>query len=128
MALAHARTHARLKEDHFVELRKHRGWYLGHFPGAKQVRNKNELVHINHLRDVEPIIQQALEQPATLDNENDTTPLEEVYDPELDLSAHLLTDSPISIHKTFLFVTADLSVSINADTGMQIEHTWDYYS
>ncbi len=65
MALEHARVHAKLKgEDHFVELRKHMGWYLGHFPGAKQVRN--ELVHINSLADVERIIQHALEHPYAL--------------------------------------------------------------
>lgn len=61
MALEHARVHARLKgEDHFIELRKHMGWYLGHFPGAKRVRN--ELVRINSLADVERIILAALER------------------------------------------------------------------
>jgi tRNA-dihydrouridine synthase len=68
MALEHARVHAKLKgEDHFVELRKHMGWYLGHFPGAKQVRN--ELVHINSLADVEMIIHTALQQTDTLSDE-----------------------------------------------------------
>lgn len=62
MALEHARVHARLKgEDHFVELRKHMGWYLGHFPGAKQVRNA--LVRIDSLADVERIIHAALDNP-----------------------------------------------------------------
>ncbi|HTI14210.1 MAG TPA: tRNA-dihydrouridine synthase [Dictyobacter sp.] len=62
MALEHARIHAKLKgEDHFVELRKQMGWYLGHFPGAKQVRT--ELVRINCLADVERIIHQAIEHP-----------------------------------------------------------------
>jgi tRNA-dihydrouridine synthase len=62
MALEHARVHAKLKgEDHFVELRKHMGWYLGRFPGAKQIRN--DLVHISSLTDVEHIIQQAIEHP-----------------------------------------------------------------
>jgi len=61
MALEHARVHAKLKgEDHFVELRKHMGWYLGHFRGAKRVRN--ELVRINSLADVECIIMAALEE------------------------------------------------------------------
>jgi tRNA-dihydrouridine synthase B len=43
------------------------GWYLGHFPGAKQVRN--ELVHINSLADVDMIIHTALQQPDTLGDE-----------------------------------------------------------
>jgi tRNA-dihydrouridine synthase B len=61
MALEHARLHAKLKgQDHYVEMRKHMGWYLGHFAGAKQIRN--ELVRINSLREVEEIIQRALEQ------------------------------------------------------------------
>lgn len=87
MALEHARVHARLKgEDHFVELRKHMGWYLGHFPGAKQVRN--ELVRINSLADVEEIITRAMEQP---DEEQIHEPVvddlnEELLDPELDMS------------------------------------------
>ena len=90
MALEHARVHAKLKgEDHFVELRKHMGWYLGHFPGAKQVRN--ELVHINSLADVERTIQQAIEHPdksredIALPNE-DVQPL---HDPELDATCAL---------------------------------------
>lgn len=84
MALEHARVHARLKgEDHFVELRKHMGWYLGHFPGAKHVRN--ELVHINSLEDVERIIQHAIEHPEEDSNEV-ASPLEDVQDTELDLS------------------------------------------
>ena len=84
MALEHARVHARLKgEDHFVELRKHMGWYLGHFPGAKHVRN--ELVHINSLADVERIIQHAIEHPEEGSDEA-ASPLEEVQDAELDLS------------------------------------------
>ncbi|MBE3558503.1 MAG: tRNA-dihydrouridine synthase [Ktedonobacteraceae bacterium] len=62
MALEHARIHAKLKgEDHYVELRKHMGWYLGHFAGAKRIRN--ELVRINSLADVERIITAALEHP-----------------------------------------------------------------
>ncbi|MFL5655688.1 MAG: tRNA dihydrouridine synthase [Ktedonobacteraceae bacterium] len=67
MALEHARVHAKLKgEDHFVELRKHMGWYLGYFRGAKRVRN--ELVRINSLADVERIIQAALDRPETDDD------------------------------------------------------------
>ncbi|HEU5230553.1 MAG TPA: tRNA-dihydrouridine synthase [Ktedonobacteraceae bacterium] len=86
MALEHARVHAKLKgEDHFVELRKHMGWYLGHFPGAKRVRN--ELVRINSLADVERIIHTALEQPEAFgDEEERETPAEDLHDPELDLS------------------------------------------
>ncbi|GER81957.1 hypothetical protein KTAU_05950 [Thermogemmatispora aurantia] len=62
MALEHARVYTQLKgEDHFVELRKHMGWYLGHFPGAKYVRNA--LVRVNSLAEVEAIIYQALENP-----------------------------------------------------------------
>jgi tRNA-dihydrouridine synthase B len=84
MALEHARVHARLKgEDHFVELRKHMGWYLGHFPGAKHVRN--ELVHINSLEDVERIIEYAIEHPEEGSDEV-ASPLEDVQDTELDLS------------------------------------------
>lgn len=84
MALEHARVHARLKgEDHFVELRKHMGWYLGHFPGAKHVRN--ELVHINSLADVERIIQHAIEHPEEGSDEV-ASPLEDIQDTELDLS------------------------------------------
>ncbi|HZO71394.1 MAG TPA: tRNA-dihydrouridine synthase [Ktedonobacteraceae bacterium] len=85
MALEHARVHAKLKgEDHFVELRKHMGWYLGHFPGAKRVRN--ELVRINSLADVERIIQAALDQPEVFSDEEQEPPIEDLHDPELDLS------------------------------------------
>ncbi|HLG61330.1 MAG TPA: tRNA-dihydrouridine synthase [Ktedonosporobacter sp.] len=85
MALEHARVHAKLKgEDHFVELRKHMGWYLGHFPGAKRVRN--ELVRINSLADVERIIQAALDQPEVFSDEEQELPVEDLHDPELDLS------------------------------------------
>jgi tRNA-dihydrouridine synthase len=88
MALEHARVHAKLKgESHFVELRKHMGWYLGHFPGAKRVRN--DLVRINSLADVERIILDALDHPQV---EEDNTLAgvvmseseEEWRDPELD--------------------------------------------
>jgi tRNA-dihydrouridine synthase len=85
MALEHARVHAKLKgEDHFVELRKHMGWYLGHFPGAKRVRN--ELVRINSLADVEQIISSALEHPEAFGDEGPETLMETVRDPELDLT------------------------------------------
>jgi tRNA-dihydrouridine synthase B len=85
MALEHARVHAKLKgEDHFVELRKHMGWYLGHFPGAKQVRNA--LVRINSLDDVEHIIHEALEHPYTSGDEGQDVAFEEPQDSELDLS------------------------------------------
>ncbi len=85
MALEHARVHAKLKgEDHFVELRKHMGWYLGHFPGAKHVRN--ELVRINSLTDVEQIIQHALEHPEDMRDEGAEPPMEELRDSELDLT------------------------------------------
>src|SRR5215467_2110397 len=68
MALEHARVHAKLKgEDHYIELRKHMGWYLGHFRGAKQIRS--ELVRINGLVDVEQIIHTALETPEHFDAE-----------------------------------------------------------
>jgi tRNA-dihydrouridine synthase B len=73
MALEHARVHAKLKgEDHYVELRKHMGWYLGHFRGAKHIRS--ELVRINSLADVEQIIQTALETPETFDDEGPDAP------------------------------------------------------
>jgi tRNA-dihydrouridine synthase len=85
MALEHANVHAKLKgEDHYVEMRKHMGWYLGHFPGAKQVRS--ELVRINSLADVERIIYAALDNPDAFKDEGIEAPLEEVRDPELDLS------------------------------------------
>lgn len=85
MALEHARMHAKLKgEEHFVELRKHMGWYLGHFPGAKHVRN--ELVRINSLADVEQIIQAALKQPELAGDEETEIHMEELHDPELDLT------------------------------------------
>ncbi len=85
MALEHARVHAKLKgEDHFVELRKHMGWYLGHFPGAKQVRNA--LVRINSLADVERIITDALDHPYTFSDEGQDAAIEEPQDSELDLS------------------------------------------
>ncbi len=84
MALEHANVHARLKgEDHYVEMRKHLGWYLGHFPGAKQVRN--ELVRVNSLADVESIIHFALDNPQTCRDETDS-PLEELVEPDWDLS------------------------------------------
>ena len=86
MALEHARVHAKLKgEDHFVELRKHMGWYLGHFPGAKRIRN--ELVRINSLADVEYIILAALQEPEKFDDEGFDIPADtadEVRDAELD--------------------------------------------
>ncbi len=83
MALEHARVHAKLKgEDHFVELRKHMGWYLGHFPGAKRVRN--ELVRINSLADVEQIILAALECPEEFSDEEPDILAERMPDPELD--------------------------------------------
>jgi len=85
MALEHARVHAKLKgENHFVELRKHMGWYLGHFRGAKRVRN--ELVRINSLADVEGIIQAALDSPVDFDDEGLDVPQAKVRDPELDLT------------------------------------------
>ena len=84
MALEHARVHAKLKgEDHFVELRKHMGWYLGHFRGAKRIRN--ELVRINSLADVERIIQAALDNPESGDDGLEVAQ-EAVRDSELDLS------------------------------------------
>ena len=88
MALKHAHVHAQLKgEEHYVEMRKHMGWYLGHFPGAKQVRNA--LVRINSLADVERIIHAALENPEAFDdnrpNEQDEQ-VEEVHDLELNLT------------------------------------------
>ena len=84
MALEHARVHAKLKgEDHYVELRKHMGWYLGHFRGAKRVRN--ELVRINSLADVERIIMAALEEEDDVEDGADYA-LEEVRDTELDLT------------------------------------------
>lgn len=85
MALEHARVHAKLKgEDHFIELRKHMGWYLGHFPGAKRIRN--ELVRITSLADVERIIMAALES-AEEDDENGQLPLqEEISNSELDVT------------------------------------------
>lgn len=83
MALEHARVHAKLKgEDHFIELRKHMGWYLGHFPGAKRIRN--ELVRIHSLADVERIILAALDEPEKLDDEGLDMPVDEVRDAELD--------------------------------------------
>jgi hypothetical protein len=64
------------------------GWYLGHFPGAKRVRN--ELVRINSLADVEQIIQSALEDPKTCEEENEEFTQNgddtELNDPELDMS------------------------------------------
>jgi tRNA-dihydrouridine synthase B len=87
MALEHARVHAKLKgEDHFVELRKHMGWYLGHFPGAKRVRN--ELVRINSLAEVERIILDALNRPPESELESGMTDIvmDELHDPELDAS------------------------------------------
>jgi tRNA-dihydrouridine synthase B len=84
MALEHANVHAKLKgEDHYVEMRKHLGWYLGHFPGAKQVRN--DLVRVNSLADVERIIYTALDNPQAFQDENESLP-EEIVDPELDLT------------------------------------------
>ncbi len=83
MALEHARVHAKLKgEDHFVELRKHMGWYLGHFPGAKHIRN--ELVRIHSLSDVERSILAALDKPEEFGDEGFEAPMDEVRDAELD--------------------------------------------
>ena len=84
MALEHANVHAKLKgEDHYVEMRKHLGWYLGHFPGAKQVRN--DLVRVNSLVDVERIIHAALDNPQSFKDE-DKSQQEVIIDPELDLT------------------------------------------
>jgi tRNA-dihydrouridine synthase B len=84
MALEHANVHAKLKgEDHYVEMRKHLGWYLGHFPGAKQVRN--DLVRVNSLADVERIIHTALHNPQSFQDETASLQ-EEIPDPELDLT------------------------------------------
>ena len=84
VALEHANVHAKLKgEDHYVEMRKHLGWYLGHFPGAKQVRN--ELVRINSLADVERIIHSALNDPQTFQDETEFQQ-EASVDPEYDLT------------------------------------------
>jgi len=85
MALEHARVHAKLKgEDHFIELRKHMGWYLGHFPGAKSIRN--ELVRIHSLADVERIIAAALNEPEDVDDEGPDIAMDEVRDAELDMT------------------------------------------
>jgi tRNA-dihydrouridine synthase len=85
MALEHAHVHAKLKgEDHYVEMRKHMGWYLGHFHGAKQVRNA--LVRINSLADVEQIIHAALEHPEAFNDEEPKVIMEVEPDSELDLS------------------------------------------
>lgn len=85
MALEHARVHARIKgQDHYIEMRKHMGWYLGHFAGAKRVRN--ELVHINNLTEVEEIIQRALTDVGELDDQATEAPAIEVHDSSLDLS------------------------------------------
>lgn len=85
MALEHARVHAKLKgEDHFIELRKHMGWYLGHFPGAKRIRN--ELVRIHSLADVERIILAALDEPEDVDDEEPDIAVDEVRDAELDMT------------------------------------------
>ena len=85
MALEHARVHAKLKgEDHFVELRKHMGWYLGHFRGAKRIRN--ELVRISSLADVERIIQAALDSPESGDDDGLEAAQVAVQDSELDLT------------------------------------------
>jgi tRNA-dihydrouridine synthase B len=85
MALEHAHVHARLKgEEHYVEMRKHMGWYLGHFPGAKQVRNS--LVRINNLAEVERIIHAALENPEVFNEDGSDEQTEEVHDSELDLT------------------------------------------
>ena len=84
MALEHANVHAKLKgEDHYVEMRKHLGWYLGHFPGAKQVRN--DLVRVNSLQDVERTIHTALDNPPAFQDESEFQQ-EAIVDPELDLS------------------------------------------
>ena len=84
MALEHAYVHAKLKgEDHYVEMRKHLGWYLGHFPGAKQVRN--DLVRVNSLADVERIIHIALDNPQAFQDESEFHQ-EASVDPELDLT------------------------------------------
>jgi tRNA-dihydrouridine synthase B len=85
MALEHARVHAKLKgEDHFVELRKHMGWYLGYFPGAKHIRN--ELVRIHSLADVERIILAALNEPEEFSDEGFAIAMDEAHDPELDMT------------------------------------------
>ena len=84
MALEHANVHSKLKgEDHYVEMRKHLGWYLGHFAGAKQVRN--DLVRVNSLADVERIIHTALDNPQDFQDETESQQEAIIY-PELDLT------------------------------------------
>jgi hypothetical protein len=60
------------------------GHALGHFPGAKQVRNA--LVRINSLADVERIITDALDHPYTFSDEGQDVATGEPQDSELDLS------------------------------------------
>lgn len=67
-----------------MELRKHMGWYLGHFPGAKLVRN--ELVRINSLADVERIIATAVERQDEEGEGVEDVQMEEVGDAELDVA------------------------------------------
>jgi len=84
MALEHAYIHAKLKgEDHYVEMRKHMGWYLGHFHGAKQVRNA--LVRINSLADVERIIHSALDNSEAFEEAAEGA-MDEARDSEFDLN------------------------------------------
>jgi hypothetical protein len=65
------------------------GWYLGHFPGAKHVRN--ELVHINSLADVEHIIRQAIEhaEQSGDDAELIGEDIQPLNDPELNATCAL---------------------------------------
>ena len=60
------------------------GWYLGHFPGAKLVRN--ELVRINSLADVERIIATAVERQDEEGEGVEDVQMEEVGDAELDVA------------------------------------------
>jgi len=84
MALEHAYVHAKLKgEEHYIEMRKHMGWYLGHFPGAKKVRS--DLVRINSLADDERIIHAALDDPEAF-NDEAASPQDEINDSALDLT------------------------------------------
>jgi nifR3 family TIM-barrel protein len=50
--LEHARLlHERKDPKHFIQIRKHAGWYLKGFPGASELRNR--LVRVNSLSELE---------------------------------------------------------------------------
>jgi tRNA-dihydrouridine synthase len=61
--LEHARLLAQRKDPrHFIQIRKHAGWYMKGFSGAADLRNL--LVRVQNLADLETILKQHIMKAA----------------------------------------------------------------